>query len=141
LNRVDATIIFRSLTPEEIKQIVDLELVKVSERLIEHAITLDVTEEARAWLAEKGYDSEFGARPLRRLIQTKSKIHSPMASCRANSKLPAWCASPLKMINSNLRTWTKTNSKHRVWKPSPPHSTATQIKSHPTRVAFCLSIG
>jgi ATP-dependent Clp protease ATP-binding subunit ClpC len=71
LNRVDATIIFRSLTPEEIKQIVDLELVKVSERLIEHAITLDVTEEARAWLAEKGYDSEFGARPLRRLIQNE----------------------------------------------------------------------
>lgn len=71
LNRVDATIIFRSLTPEEIKQIVDLELAKVSQRLIEHAITLDVTEEARAWLAEKGYDSEFGARPLRRLIQNE----------------------------------------------------------------------
>jgi ATP-dependent Clp protease ATP-binding subunit ClpC len=71
LNRVDATIIFRSLTQNEIKQIVDLELKKVSERLIEHAITLDVTEEAREWLAKEGYDPEYGARPLRRLIQNE----------------------------------------------------------------------
>jgi ATP-dependent Clp protease ATP-binding subunit ClpC len=71
LNRVDATIVFRSLTREEIKQIVDLELKKVSERLIEHAISLDVTESARDWIAVKGYDPEFGARPLRRLIQNE----------------------------------------------------------------------
>ncbi|MGB1288288.1 MAG: AAA family ATPase, partial [Aggregatilineales bacterium] len=69
LNRVDGTVIFRALTQEEIKDIVDLELNKVRERLIEHAITLDVTENARTWLSEKGYDPEFGARPLRRLIQ------------------------------------------------------------------------
>src|SRR5262249_33218043 len=54
-----------------IKQIVDLELKKVSERLIEHAITLDVTEQARDWMATRGYDPEFGARPLRRLIQNE----------------------------------------------------------------------
>jgi ATP-dependent Clp protease ATP-binding subunit ClpC len=71
LNRVDATIIFRSLTRDEIKQIVNLELDKVRERLIEHAITLDVTDEAMDWLAEKGYDVEYGARPLRRLIQNE----------------------------------------------------------------------
>ncbi|QPC85275.1 ATP-dependent Clp protease ATP-binding subunit [Phototrophicus methaneseepsis] len=71
LNRVDATIIFRSLSPQEIESIVDLELNKVRERLIEHAITLHVTEEGRAWLAREGYDSEYGARPLRRLIQNE----------------------------------------------------------------------
>lgn len=71
LNRVDASIVFRSLTREEIKQIVDLELKKVSERLIEHAISLDVDESAREWIAVKGYDPEFGARPLRRLIQNE----------------------------------------------------------------------
>jgi ATP-dependent Clp protease ATP-binding subunit ClpC len=71
LNRVDASIVFRSLTREEIKQIVDLELNKVRERLIEQAISLDVTEEAREWIAEKGYDPEYGARPLRRLIQNE----------------------------------------------------------------------
>jgi ATP-dependent Clp protease ATP-binding subunit ClpC len=71
LNRVDATIIFRALTREEIKQIVDLELKKVSARLIEHAMILDIVDSARDWLAVKGYDAEFGARPLRRLIQNE----------------------------------------------------------------------
>ncbi len=71
LNRVDASIIFRSLTRDEIKAIVDLELNKVRERLLEHAITLEVTDEALTWLAENGYDPEFGARPLRRLIQNE----------------------------------------------------------------------
>jgi ATP-dependent Clp protease ATP-binding subunit ClpC len=71
LNRVDASIVFRALTKDEIKQIVDLELRKVAERLIEHAITLDITDEARSWLADHGYDPEYGARPLRRLIQNE----------------------------------------------------------------------
>jgi ATP-dependent Clp protease ATP-binding subunit ClpA len=71
LNRVDATVVFRSLTRDEIKQIVELEMSKVRERLIEHAITLDVTDEARGWIADKGYDPEYGARPLRRLIQNE----------------------------------------------------------------------
>lgn len=71
LNRVDATIVFRSLTRDEIKQIVELELNKVRERLIEHAITLETTDEAREWLATQGYDPEYGARPLRRLIQNE----------------------------------------------------------------------
>ena len=71
LNRVDASIVFRSLTKDEIKQIVDLELNKVRERLIEHAITLELTDEARGWLADQGYDPEYGARPLRRLIQNE----------------------------------------------------------------------
>ncbi len=71
LNRVDATIVFRPLTQDEIKQIVDLELIKVGNRLIEHAITLEITEEARTWIATKGYDPEYGARPLRRLIQNE----------------------------------------------------------------------
>ncbi|MBL8146637.1 MAG: ATP-dependent Clp protease ATP-binding subunit [Anaerolineae bacterium] len=71
LNRVDATIFFRALSRDEIKSIVDLELNKVRARLIEHAITLDVMDDARGWLADKGYDPEFGARPLRRLIQNE----------------------------------------------------------------------
>ena len=71
LNRVDATVIFRSLTRDEIQQIVDLELNKVRERLLEHAITLETTDGAIEWLAQNGYDPEFGARPLRRLIQNE----------------------------------------------------------------------
>jgi ATP-dependent Clp protease ATP-binding subunit ClpC len=71
LNRVDAMVVFRALTRDEIKQIVELEMHKVRERLIEHAITLEVTDEARGWIADKGYDPEYGARPLRRLIQNE----------------------------------------------------------------------
>jgi len=68
LNRVSATIVFKSLTREEIMEIVDLELNKVRERLSEHALILDVTDAAKAFLGEKGYDPEYGARPLRRVI-------------------------------------------------------------------------
>ncbi len=71
INRVDATVIFRALTPVEIKQIVELELSKVRERLIEHALTLDAKDEALDWLATHGYSAEYGARPLRRLIQNQ----------------------------------------------------------------------
>ncbi|MCY3907201.1 MAG: ATP-dependent Clp protease ATP-binding subunit [Anaerolineaceae bacterium] len=71
LNRVDATVVFRSLTRDEIRDIVELELDKVRERLLEHAMTLEASDEARTWLADHGYDPEFGARPLRRLIQNE----------------------------------------------------------------------
>ena len=71
LNRVDATVVFRSLTRGEIRDIVELELEKVRARLLEHAITLEATDAARTWLADHGYDPEFGARPLRRLIQNE----------------------------------------------------------------------
>lgn len=68
LNRVDDTIVFRSLTQDEINQIVNLEIDKVRERLLEHALTLDVTSRALNYLAEKGFDPDYGARPLRRVI-------------------------------------------------------------------------
>jgi len=68
LNRVDATIVFRALTREEIAEIVDLEMKKVNERLAERAMSLTITDAARTYLADKGYDPDYGARPLRRLI-------------------------------------------------------------------------
>ncbi len=71
LNRVDATIVFRSLTKEEITQIVDLLLNNVRERLAEHHVTLEATQAAKEYLAEQGYDPDYGARPLRRVIQNQ----------------------------------------------------------------------
>jgi len=68
LNRVSASIVFRSLTRLEIHAIVEFELKKVSERLVEHALMIEVTDAAKDLLGEKGYDPEFGARPLRRVI-------------------------------------------------------------------------
>jgi ATP-dependent Clp protease ATP-binding subunit ClpC len=69
LNRVDGTIVFKALTKQDITEIVDLELGKVQERLIEHQISLKVTDAARTLLADEGYDPDYGARPLRRVIQ------------------------------------------------------------------------
>jgi ATP-dependent Clp protease ATP-binding subunit ClpC len=71
LNRVDAQIVFHPLTKEQIDSIVTLELNKVEKRLSEHNILLDVTEEAKSYLSKKGYDPDYGARPLRRVIQNE----------------------------------------------------------------------
>ncbi len=70
LNRLDGTVVFHSLTREHILQIVDLMLAQVGEQLKEKDIGLEATLEAKELLAEKGYDPLFGARPLRRVIQT-----------------------------------------------------------------------
>jgi ATP-dependent Clp protease ATP-binding subunit ClpC len=70
LNRIDEQVVFRSLTKEQIRQIVDLMLVNVSNQLLEKGISLNVTEAAKDFLGEKGYNEEYGARPLRRVIQS-----------------------------------------------------------------------
>ena len=69
LNRIDDVIIFHTLTEEHLKSIVGLLIHEVEQRLAERDIKLEVNEEARAWLAQKGYDPVYGARPLRRAIQ------------------------------------------------------------------------
>ena len=69
LNRIDGTVVFHALSREHMEQIVELMLKEVASSLIEKGIDMDVSAEAKAWLAEKGYDPSFGARPLRRLIQ------------------------------------------------------------------------
>jgi len=77
INRLDATVIFRSLNKEDIQKIVSLELAKVAERLKEHDLALTATPEALTELATLGYDAEFGARPLRRVIQ--QKVEDPLS--------------------------------------------------------------
>jgi ATP-dependent Clp protease ATP-binding subunit ClpC len=77
INRLDATVIFRSLSKDDILQIVSLELNKVAERLTEHKLTLTATPEALSTLADLGYDPDFGARPLRRVIQ--QKVEDPLS--------------------------------------------------------------
>jgi len=68
-NRIDDVIIFHPLTKEHLKSIVDLLIREVEKRLAERSIKLEVNEEAKAWLVQKGYDPVYGARPLRRAIQ------------------------------------------------------------------------
>jgi ATP-dependent Clp protease ATP-binding subunit ClpC len=69
LNRIDDIIIFSALTLENVEQMVDLQMRGLAERLHDSGIGVHVTEPARRWLAEKGYDPQFGARPLRRALQ------------------------------------------------------------------------
>ena len=69
LNRIDSTVVFRSLSREDIRRIVDNELRKVEKTLLQKGIRLEVTDAGKDWLGEKGYDPAFGARPLRRVIQ------------------------------------------------------------------------
>ncbi|MDQ3523971.1 MAG: ATP-dependent Clp protease ATP-binding subunit, partial [Chloroflexota bacterium] len=70
LNRLDATIVFHSLTKEQIRQVVEVELARVRQQLTEQEITLDITSEAMDLIGDRGYDHHYGARPLRRVIQT-----------------------------------------------------------------------
>jgi len=69
LNRIDDIIVFNPLTKSEIKKIVDMELEPIVKRLAEKGIRLEVTEKAKEYLAEKGFEVNFGARPLKRTIQ------------------------------------------------------------------------
>ncbi len=84
LNRIDATIVFHSLTKEEIRQIVDLEMDRVREQLKEQEITLEITVNAKDVIGKEGYDHTYGARPLRRVIQ--NRIEDPLAEGMLNQR-------------------------------------------------------
>jgi ATP-dependent Clp protease ATP-binding subunit ClpC len=71
LNRIDGVVVFHALNKEHIRKIVDLMLVGVTKQLAEKGVKLEVTDSARDFLGEKGYDEVFGARPLRRAIQDR----------------------------------------------------------------------
>ncbi|MBI5732218.1 MAG: AAA family ATPase, partial [Candidatus Magasanikbacteria bacterium] len=70
LNRIDEIIVFHSLKEKQLEQIVDLQLSRVAKRLAEKRISLEISDKVKKFLAEKGYEPAFGARPLRRAIQT-----------------------------------------------------------------------
>lgn len=69
INRLDEVIVFKPLGKDEIRQIADIQLARLQQRLNDRHITLSLDDKAKNWLAENGYDEEFGARPLKRLIQ------------------------------------------------------------------------
>ena len=69
LNRLDDIIIFEALSKEELGEIVEIQLAHIAKRLTDRRLSLEVTDAARSWLADEGYDPAYGARPLRRLVQ------------------------------------------------------------------------
>jgi ATP-dependent Clp protease ATP-binding subunit ClpC len=77
LNRIDEIIIFEPLTQEDVIKIVDLQMQEVRSRLSDHSLKIELTMAAKEWLAEQGYDEDFGARPLKRALQRY--VESPLS--------------------------------------------------------------
>jgi len=77
INRIDEIIIFHTLRPEHVRRIVELQVDRLSKRMDEQGLGIELTEEARDWLAEKGFDPIYGARPMRRAIQRY--LESPLS--------------------------------------------------------------
>ncbi len=77
LNRIDEIIMFHRLRREDMSAIVDIQIERLLRLLADRKVNLDLTPEARAWLADKGYDPAYGARPLKRVIQ--KYLQDPLA--------------------------------------------------------------
>lgn len=85
LNRIDETVIFSALSPENLRKIVDIQLKIVEERLLDQNISVQWTEDLKTYLAEKGFDRAFGARPLKRVIQ--NEVLDPLAMEMIDGKI------------------------------------------------------
>ncbi|HOV05749.1 MAG TPA: ATP-dependent Clp protease ATP-binding subunit [Anaerolineaceae bacterium] len=111
INRLDAVIVFHPLNREHIRNIVNLELAKVSERMAEHNITLSATEAALEYLSEEGYNPEMGARPLRRVIQdqVEDRLSDAVLSHQFNDG-----DAVIVDVNENKEIVLKRNRKHAV---------------------------
>ena len=100
LNRVDAVVVFRALSRDEITEIVDLELHKVQERLSHQAIKIQATPAAKQYLSDKGYNFEFGARPLRRVIQ--SEVEDALSDGLLSGKFDKGDTVQIDLVEGNL---------------------------------------
>jgi ATP-dependent Clp protease ATP-binding subunit ClpC len=69
VNRFDEVVLFRPLTPDELLEVVDLLISEVNKSLNRQKVSVALTEDAKTWLVEKGYDPRLGARPMRRMVQ------------------------------------------------------------------------
>ncbi len=110
LNRLDDFIYFHKLSKKDIVQIVDLVVVEMSERLLERSITLELTEGAKEFIAERGYDPVLGARPLKRAIQ--KYVEDPLADEILRGKFTDGSAIKIKMKNKNELSFTLVENKN-----------------------------
>ena len=106
LNRIDDIVIFKPLTIEEIRMIVDLQIERVGRMLRGSGIAMTITDEAKDWLAKLGYDPSFGARPLKRIIQRH--IINPLSSSLLEGEFSAGDAVRVKLDESGLISFEKS---------------------------------
>jgi ATP-dependent Clp protease ATP-binding subunit ClpC len=100
LNRIDGIVVFRALTRDEIKSIVDLELNKVQERIAHQEIKIQASEAAKQYLSDRGYNFEFGARPLRRVIQ--SEVEDVLSDGFLSGKFEKGDTVDIDLVEGNL---------------------------------------
>jgi len=105
LNRIDEIIIFHPLSHKQLEAIVGLQLDQLTARLAGSKITLEVTEPARAYLAREGYDPDFGARPLKRLIQRE--VENRLAKAVLSGELREGSTARVDYKNGEIRISTK----------------------------------
>jgi ATP-dependent Clp protease ATP-binding subunit ClpC len=117
LNRIDATVVFQPLNKEEIRKIVELELVGVRKQLASQEITLVVTDATKDHIASVGYDSNFGARPLARAIQ--NEIADPLAEMLLQGKFHAGDTVTITPLEGKL-VIEKTQAEERKPEPVAP---------------------
>lgn len=85
LNRIDDTVIFENLTRDDLGQIIDLYLKKLNQLLVDRGIVLEIGTEAKHWLGDKGYDRNYGARPLKRVFQ--QDLQNPLAKAMLEHRI------------------------------------------------------
>jgi ATP-dependent Clp protease ATP-binding subunit ClpC len=100
LNRVDESVMFHPLQMEHIKQIVDIMLLRLNQQMAERGITLELDDSAKEWLAQQGYDSAYGARPLRRAIQRH--IEDPLSEEVLRGEFPNGGVVEVKLAGEEL---------------------------------------
>lgn len=109
LNRIDEIIVFEYLTPKELEKIVDLELVKASRQLSDQQISIKLTAAAKQLLAKEGYNPEYGARPLKRLIQ--KKILDQIAMLLVKNELERNSSALIDVLNDEIVVMSSISKK------------------------------
>jgi ATP-dependent Clp protease ATP-binding subunit ClpC len=115
VNRVDDIVVFKPLGKEEARAVFELLLAELSRRLGERGVALEMREAAKSYLAEKGYDPAYGARPMRRLIQ--SEVEDPLSELILGGKLPPGSSAIIDLKGGELAVKAKRS---RIGKKKPP---------------------
>jgi len=121
LNRIDDVVMFNQLTQEDIHKIIDVELVGLVKRIETNGYTLEITDAAKTYIAEKGFDPNFGARPLKRAIQ--KYIEDPLAEEIINEKLAEGDTIKLDMADGEIKI--------KITKPKKKKKTEDEESSSP----------
>lgn len=108
LNRLDNVVVFRTLSQDDIKKIVDVQISYLTPRLMEHALTMEVTEAAKEKLAAEGYDRNLGARPLKRVIQRR--LEDPISEGVLSGEFKPGALVIVDVVDGEIKLTTKASS-------------------------------